>query len=75
MLVDYQVSSVDYCAVAVQKVPNMPFDQDNERHFYFGNAFFKNFVGIFDQETGVMGMAKSSRASESVQLICPGTSC
>ena len=75
MLIDYTVDSVDYCAVAVQIMPRMPFDETLERHFYFGNTFFKNFVGVFNQTAGQMGMAKSSRAASSVELICPGSSC
>ena len=50
MLIDYTVSSNAYCAVAVQKIVNTYWDTATERHFFFGNAFFKNFVGVFDME-------------------------
>lgn len=51
MLVDYTVSSVDYCAIMVQELKSVPFDTDLERHFYFGDIFFKSYVGVFDQES------------------------
>jgi hypothetical protein len=52
------------------------FDIDAERHFYFGDIFFKQFVGIFDLGNKLLGFAKSSRASSSaVTFSCVGTSC
>ncbi len=53
----------------------MPFNETAERHFYFGDTFFKSYVGVFDQESGQMGMAVSSRAPAGVTITCPGTSC
>jgi hypothetical protein len=37
----------------------MPFDTNKERHFYFGDVFFKNFAGVFDFNQGRLGMALS----------------
>ena len=51
------------------------FNPDTERHFYFGDVFFKQFVGIFDQGAGVMGIAQSKNSVVGVSLACPGTSC
>ena len=51
------------------------FNPDTERHFYFGDVFFKQFVGIFDQGAGAMGIAQSANSVVGVSLACPGTSC
>lgn len=52
------------------------FDITTERHFYFGDVFFKQFVGIFDMANGFMGMAKSKWASSSeVTFSCEGNWC
>lgn len=75
MLVNYTVSSTDYCAIMVQELKQVPFDTDVERHFYFGDIFFKSYVGVFDQESAQIGMAVSSRADPTVTITCPGTSC
>ena len=67
-----------YCSIAIQTIDNMDrvFDIDTERHFYFGDVFFKQFVGIFDMANGFMGMAKSRLASSSkVTFSCEGAWC
>ena len=64
-----------YCGVGIQELKKMPFDQQTERHFYFGDVFFKSFVGVFDSENNMMGLAKSSRAASTVELICPAETC
>lgn len=69
------MSGVDYCAIGIQKITNMPYNETFERNFYFGDFFFKQFVGVFDLENKVMGLAKSVHAEEGTDLICPGTSC
>ena len=52
------------------------FNIDEERHFYFGDIFFKQFVGIFDMANGLLGMAKSNKASSnSVTFECIGEWC
>ena len=48
MLVNYTASGSDYCAIMVQELRNMPFNETVERHFYFGDTFFKSYVGVFD---------------------------
>ena len=53
----------------------MPYDIDTERHFYFGNIFFQQYVGIFDQENKSIGMALSTKASEGSTLECPANTC
>ena len=69
---DFTAYSQDFCAIAVQTLDKMPFDITTERHFYFGNIFFQQFVGIFDQEYKTIGMAQSTKASTGVTLECPG---
>ena len=61
----------------IQSLPKMSnvFDTDAERHFYFGDVFFKQYVGIFDQGNGLMGVALSSKASEGVEFACAGNGC
>ena len=66
------------CGIAIQSLPNMQyqFDITTERHFYFGDVFFKQFVGIFDIGNSLLGMAKSSRATTSmVTFECAGDAC
>jgi len=53
----------------------MPYDIDTERHFYFGNIFFQQYVGIFDQQNKAIGMALSTKASEGSTLECPANTC
>lgn len=53
----------------------MPYDEDTQRHFYFGNVFFKQFVGIFDAGNDKFGLALSNLATTGSSLTCPGTSC
>lgn len=48
MMINYTESARDCCAVAIQTIYNMPYDTSVERHFYFGDIFFKSFVGVFD---------------------------
>jgi len=67
-----------YCSIAIQTLNNMKnvFDITQERHFYFGDIFFKQFVGIFDMANGMLGMAKSRYASSpSVSFTCEGVWC
>jgi len=61
----------------IQSLPKMSnvFDTDAERHFYFGDVFFKQYVGIFDQGNGLMGVALSSKASTGVEFACAGNGC
>ena len=52
--IPYTVSSVKMCGIGIQTMPKMSkvFDINAERHFYFGDLFFKQFVGVFDQGNG-----------------------
>ena len=49
-MIDYTFGN-NYCYIAIQKMSKMSrtWDPDVERHFYFGDVFFKQFIGIFDQ--------------------------
>lgn len=76
LMIDYtNYYGSSYCAIAVQEITNMPYDESTQRHFYFGDVFFKQFMGIFDQGNNKMGIALSSLASTGSSLSCPGTSC
>jgi len=44
----YNNANIPLCAIAIEILDDMPYDTDTERHFYFGNVFFQQFVGIFD---------------------------
>ena len=75
---DYTLSDTSYCSIGIQTLDKMDrvFNITEERHFYFGDIFFKQFVGIFDMANGLVGMAKSSRASStSVTFECLGDFC
>ena len=79
---DYTVTEgttdTSYCSIGIQTLDNMDrvFNITEERHFYFGDIFFKQFVGIFDMANGLVGFAKSSRASStSVTFECLGDLC
>ena len=52
-MIDYTFGN-NYCYIAIQKMDRMDrtWDPDVERHFYFGDVFFKQFIGIFDQGNG-----------------------
>lgn len=72
-MINYTMNSQFYCALAVAKVDLMPTGVDNnERHFWFGDVFFKSFVGVFDIENQQLGMGKSVLAPKSVELACVG---
>ena len=75
-MIDYTFGN-NYCYIAIQKMDKMSrtWDPDTERHFYFGDVFFKQFIGIFDQGNGMMGLAQSVSATSGATLACPGTSC
>ena len=76
--INYTIANQDMCGIAIQSLPNMQyqFDITTERHFYFGDVFFKQFVGIFDIGNSLLGMAKSSRATTSmVTFECAGDAC
>lgn len=51
-MIDYTFGN-NYCYIGIQKMKKMSrhFDSTTERHFYFGDVFFKQFIGIFDQGT------------------------
>lgn len=72
LMINYTMNSVQYCGVAVQKITRMPWDSTTERHFYFGDIFFKSFVGVFDISSGRLGMAKSILSPDTVELQCAG---
>ena len=60
------LDTATYCSVGIQTLDmDKVYDITQERHFYFGDVFFKQFVGIFDLTNGLMGMAKSRWASSS----------
>jgi len=71
LLVNYTSGGAAWCALAVQSV-EMPFDMYTERHFYFGDIFYENFAGIFDFNTGKIGMALSKYAPDTVSFDCAG---
>ena len=76
--IDYEVNTLKFCGIGIQTLPKMSnvFNITEERHFYFGDLFFKQFVGIFDQGNGMLGMALSNRASTSaVTFECTGAWC
>lgn len=76
--INYTIANQEMCGIAIQSLPNMQyqFDITSERHFYFGDVFFKQFVGIFDIGNSLLGMAKSSRATtDMVTFECAGDSC
>lgn len=75
--IDYTVNSQDYCGIGIQNMKNMKYVWDiaTERHFYFGDIFFKQFVGVFDQGNNLLGLAKSNLASTSVEFACAGSAC
>lgn len=68
-----EYSDYDSLQSAIQPI-DMPFDSTKEKHFYFGEAFFKSFTGIFEiggnSENGSnprrLGFAKSSKARSGV---------
>lgn len=48
----------------------MPYNLTAERHFYLGDIFFKQYVGVFNPVDSLMGVAKSSRSVPGVVLDC-----
>jgi len=67
LMINYTMNSQFYCALAVAEVEDMPTGVDNsERHFWFGDVFFKSFVGVFDIENQKLGMGKSVLAPSTV---------
>ena len=75
LMINYTASGNDMCGVGIQRISNMPFDTTVERHFFFGDIFFKSFVGVFNFDTMQLGMAKSVFAPATVELQCAGVSC
>ena len=79
--IDYVVSGNNFCAVGVQDISKMDrvFDLTTESHIYFGDIFFKQFVGVFDLGTttnaATLGFALSNHAYSGTELVCAGTSC
>jgi len=66
LMINYTMSSLSSCAIAFQKITNMPYDTTTERRFYFGDIFFKSFVGVFDLQNQMLGMGKSVYAPAAV---------